>query len=127
MVNEELKRVLTKYRHRVIVKGVELLLTPQDAILFIDDLSQIGVRIDGCDLWKYVDRSKHPDRIVELLGAWGLFENYFISSGKTRDEIGPVMKEFILEQMPNIIPEAELVSFVYLDKEIYDFFRFTYE
>jgi hypothetical protein len=49
--------VLSPYRERAIGKGSELLLRPEDALRFVDDLERLGIVILGVIGWHYVYRS----------------------------------------------------------------------
>lgn len=58
---ERLKRTYLKYGR---VEAGEILLSPERAVAFIDDLERLGVRIYGLDFWR--DHNGNP---VEI--PWG--------------------------------------------------------
>lgn len=118
----ELTQILKKHLANGIVCGSELLLTPNDAIAFIDDLNRIGVQIAGIEIWRYKSKDRLPDQLLEIPGAGGLLGK-FMDVSTDNAEVSDLIKKFILEQLMDLIPEAEFVSLVFFDKKIYQFFR----
>lgn len=116
MAKEELVQIADKYRPLGIVKGVEFLLIPDLMVEFIEDLSNAGVLIYGCELWRYLDPTRDPKRIVALLGA-----GIDVTRGLTQDNLLSVKRsaEIVIDFVKNQLPEdAELVSLVTEDYEI---------
>lgn len=105
-----------KYRPFGTVKGGEFLLPPEDALHLLRDLAEMGVVVVGCDLWRYIDRSK--GLIVSLLGAGTSVENDEYAS-VTAQEGAALVEDFLLNHLP---PDAELVSFLYRDVDVNDWF-----
>lgn len=121
MNSEQLVQILDQYISSGIVKGVEFLLTPYAAIPYIDDLAELGIKITGCDLWRYLEgASKEPKNIVALLGA-GLLVSESKNPGKGNARgNAEIVKAYISKDLP---PDAELISLIYEDDEIYDYFK----
>jgi hypothetical protein len=120
MTNPELNKVLEKHLPNGIVKGIEFLLTPKTILPFIDDLAAIGVLINGCDLWYYLDTDKDPMRIVESVGAGMLVKDPDPPETITPQLSANQVKDFIINQLPE---DVDLLSLIFMDSDIYDFFR----
>jgi hypothetical protein len=119
MKKEDLPRIVEKYLNRGVLKGGEFLQPPEDVVQFIDDLVNAGILISGCDLWRYLDPTKDPTGIVALVGAGVLVSRSTNPKKGTVEGNAEIVKGFILHQLPE---DAELVSLIFLDGEIYDFF-----
>jgi hypothetical protein len=114
-----LLQIVEKYRPSGILKGVELLLPPEVAISLIDELSQFGVMIWGCDLWRFLDPKKDPKRIVALVGAGILVDDPKLPEIATAARNAKAVKEFIQHRLPE---DAELISLIFDDAAVYDVF-----
>jgi hypothetical protein len=121
MAKEELLQIANKYRALAIFKGGEFLLQPSQMVEYIDDLSNAGVLIYGCNLWRYLDPSKDPNRIVELIGA-----GINVTRGRTKDNLLSVEQsaEIVRDFVKNKLPEdAELVSLTAEDDDVHRMIR----
>jgi hypothetical protein len=118
MATQALIQTLNKYITEGVIKGNELLLPPNGAISFLDDLTKIGVWVTGYELWKYVDRDHDPERIVNLLGAGSILSDEQLENKELNIlDVRHSIKNSIFERFP---PDADLVSFIFLDEEIYN-------
>lgn len=120
MKKEDIQYITEKYLHRGVIKGGEFLLPPKYIIQLIEDLANAGILIVGCDLWRYLDQSKDPKRIVALVGAGMLVEDPDLPETMSSELSAKQIKDFVINRMPK---DAELVSLIFMDSEIYDFFR----
>jgi len=114
-MRNDLKLLLEKYIPLGILKGVEFLLPPEVAIPFVDDLVARNVKINGCDLWKYIDRKNN--QIVALLGAGMMMHD---ANKETVHGRGEAVKNYIQNHLPE---DAQLVSLIYDEDDIYDLVR----
>ena len=91
-----------------------------DALAFLDDLTRVGIRPVGFDLWRFLDPDRRPDRIVYLLGAgYGLSDD-LIRQTDNLEATSAILRQRLVEHLP---PDAVLVCFLFLDGEVYDFFE----
>ena len=108
MSKELFKHIVDKYKPLGVIWGGEFLLPPQIMIEFIEDLSNAGVLIYGCDLWRYLDPNKDPNRVISLLGAGlDLTSDEFKKEEFSIERNAVLVKSFIENQLPD---DAELVS-----------------
>ena len=113
-------QVLQKYLPMGIIWGIELLLIPQVAIAFIDDLARVGIRVTGCDLWRFLDPDKDTKRIVSLPGDGITVSEAHRPQKETVEGNADLIKDYIAHQLP---ADADLVSLIYDNHQIYYFFR----
>ncbi len=107
-MNKTYQQLIQSYREKGIKKGVELLLLPEQAIMLIDELVEVGIRILGCDSWCYVDSYENdPNRVLEIVGGGVLVE---LPEDSSVIEDANFVKEFILEKLPE---DAKFVSLIY--------------
>ena len=119
MLTPAQQQVLQFYASRGVLKVNELCLYPMDAPAFLDDLTRVGIRPVGFDLWRFLDPDRRPDRIVYLLGAgYGLSDD-LIRQTDNREATSAILRQRLVEHLP---PDADLVCFLFLDGEVYDFF-----
>src|SRR5574340_574783 len=116
MLKRKQKIILDKYSSLGLVKGGELLLQPDLIIPFLDEISKEHVLINGCDLWKYVDSSRDPDRIVQLLDGYLIPDNY----GDSVEGSAILVKRYLENNLPK---DIDFISFIYNDRDIYKFIR----
>jgi hypothetical protein len=119
MLTPELRSILNKYVKLGVVKGVELLLPQEFVIPFINDLAKIGVQINGCDLWRYVDRKEDITKIVELVGA-GVLVQYANPLANSVKDYASVVKDYIHQRLPS---DVDFISLIFEDGEIYNFIK----
>lgn len=103
MKQEKLQQLMDKYQSLGVMMAGELLLYPQDALQFLDDLAIIRVRILGVDLWYFV-----KDLIAEDLACLDL-SSYAVESPDQIDQRILAAKQFIRFSLPI---HTDLVSFV---------------
>lgn len=119
MITKDQINVIEKYIPSGIIKGGELLLSRDLVISFIDELAVVGVLINGCDLWRYLDSDRNPKRIVALLGD-GILVHDGGPFANTTEVNAKIVREYIEKRLPE---DADLVSIIYEDGEIYDYLR----
>lgn len=119
MATLEQKDILKNYSSKGIIKGGELLLPKELIISFMEELSNSGVQINGCDIWRYADSTRNPARIVEFVGG-GVLVHYANPRADTLQEYATIVKDYILLKMPT---GADFVSLVFEDSEIPQFLR----
>ena len=107
-MSEVYQQLIKKYRKIGIKKGVELLLLPKYAIMLTDELVEIGIRVLGCDCWRYADiEEKDTKRILEIVGG-GVIVDLPEDSSIVDD--ANFVKRFITENLPK---DADFVSLIY--------------
>jgi hypothetical protein len=113
MDHSKVQGIVEKYRCRGMIRSTDFLLPPLDAVVFVADLATLGVVIVGCDLSKYVDVGR--TQAMELAGAGNIVNDRLSSN----DALGnaKVIQGFLTTEL---LPDADLVSFVYADPDIWD-------
>src|SRR5574340_1603100 len=106
--------VLQKYSFLGLVKGTELLLPPDLIIPFLDELSNENALINGCDLWKFINSSKNPYEIVQLLDGFLIPDNF----GDSVEGSAKLVKNYLENNLPK---DVDFVSLIFDDGEIYDY------
>lgn len=106
--------VLQKYSFLGLVKGTELLLPPDLIIPFLDELSNENVLINGCDLWKFINSSKNPYEIVQLLDGFLIPDNF----GDSVEGSAKLVKNYLVNNLPK---DVDFVSLIFDDGDIYDY------
>ncbi len=94
------------YAQKSIVKGSSLLLQPQDALDFIDDLKRINVGVAGIELWYY---AQHENQTVIVEDPAGPDLNKYLHSDDPVNASIAAAKTYLTHDLPNRI---SLVSFV---------------
>ena len=97
-MNDKLQQVIREYLSQGFVVAGEILLSPDRALAFVDDLESLGVPVDGVDFWYLHDG--HP---VEI--PWGADPE-----GATVSEVAQATRRMIREKRP---AEAVYVSLVF--------------
>lgn len=111
-MNNRYQTIKQKYEKIGIQKGVELLLLPEDAIKLIDDLVEIGVRLLGCDCWRYVDiKEKDTGKILEIVGGGVIVE---LPENSLIIDDANYVKEFISNKL---YEDVNFVSLIYDEPE----------
>jgi hypothetical protein len=119
MISKDVEQIFRHFASSGIIWGSELLLSKYMIFPFINALSECGVIINGCDLWRFVDPDKNPHNIVSLLGAGFVIDDNDPLADKVENN-AKIVKEFIKRKLPE---DAELISLIFRDLEIYQFFR----
>ncbi len=114
MITNDQQAILMKYASLGIVAGIELLLSEDLIILFIDELTNNGVLINGCDLWKFVDSSRDPDKIVQLLDGYLIPDNF----GDSVEGSAKLVKNYLANNLPK---DVDFISLIFNDGDIYDY------
>ena len=120
---QELHAILQKYLQIGISKGHELLLSPNLMVNFIDDLARVGVKVQGYDSWRFIDKDKNPPWIVEITGGGFIVD--LPESKYTAEYFAEIVKTHAANKL---LREADLVSLLYDDERIdfiYEFFKST--
>ena len=113
-----LKVIVDKFKPFGLFRGVDLLLPQKSALAYLKELITNEILVVGCDFSRYFDEKK--EKTIELVGAGMVVDDNspcdpFIS--------GVEVLEFIRNRFPN---DADFVSLIFLDGDIYDFLRSNY-
>src|SRR5574340_1436425 len=114
MITNGQKAILWKFAALGIVAANDLLLPPDLIIPFLDELSNENALINGCDLWKFVDSSRNPYEIVQLLDGYLIPDNF----GDSVDGSAKLVKNYLENNLPK---DVDFVSLIFDDGEIYDY------
>ena len=113
MANSKIFDIARKYKSLGLVNSTDFLLQPALAVELLHDLTEIGVRVVGCDSWRYLDREKKdPTRILELVGGGTGAEFPFEIS---IDENARIIEEFLVNKLPE---DVDLISLIVDDPQI---------
>src|SRR5690349_16373611 len=111
-MNEKLPQLMGKYAKQGITKGKLILLRPNDALQFVDELETIGVPILGIELWYYV---KLEDKDVIAENPVGPDFSDLLSQENAVQKSVALAKDYIGRNLPE---KTAFVSFV-LDDPYY--------
>lgn len=117
-MKDELENFIRQIKQLGIIKGNELLITPELAISFINKLAENDVKVAGCDLWKYVQVGEKVG-IVSLLGADFGFDDY-------EDWSASQLALSLINTLKTDLPkDAELVSLLIMDSRVNEILNAT--
>jgi len=117
-VKDELENFIQQIKQLGLIKGNELLMTPEIAISFIEKLAENDVKVAGCDLWKYVQVCEKVG-IVSLLGADFGFDDY---DDMSTSQLALSLINTLKTDLPK---DAELVSLLIMDSDVNEIIKST--
>lgn len=115
MSREQLCALLDKYRAVGVVRRVEFLVPPGEAVRFARDLAALGAVIVGADFWSYVDRQR--GWVMELVGADLPVDQYIPWADMTPAKNLVIVEDWLVNKL---FEGTDLVSFLWKDNEWYD-------
>jgi len=112
-MNVELTNLIDKYEKLGIAKGSSLLMRPEVALQFLDELEKIGIGLDLVELWQPIEVEGRQAFVEDPFGPF--FAHLVGSSDYVSKSINEA-REYIRHELPEKIA---FVSFVLSTKEPY--------
>ena len=117
-----LKEIAIKYKSLGIIKSAYFLLDVQSTLDLLSDLTKMGVRVVGCDCWRYIDPEiKDPTQLLEIVGGGVGVDHPYENPIELNAQI---IKEFLEQSFPK---DAQLVSLSIDDPKIPNKFSSIFE
>lgn len=100
--------ITSKYDSRGILKGSELLLQPNDALLLADDLAAAGILIIGIELWYTIQRDA-KEYFVE--DPYGPNFSYLLQADDAVPKANASVKHYLTHELPARISRVSFTEY----------------